>query len=112
MDSWAAQSKSNFQTRRGYGKGFTVWNRLSKLTDGNVDRGRINEDVKSGAFDLVILSDRVLDSNEQRPFVELVKRYVHRSKVVVLHGSDVPAGVLAYQNDHKFSDWIFEREMY
>ena len=73
MDSWAARSKSSFQLRVGYGKGFTIWNRLSKLSDGNIDRTHVYEDVRKKSFHLVFITDRVMRSSEQKQFVDHVR---------------------------------------
>ena len=112
MDSWAARSAENFQSRVGYGKGFTVWNRLSKLLDGNVDRHNIYERLRAGKFDLVILSDRLLRQPEQQTFVEHVRSFVPRDRIVILLGGDLPVGIDELRSFSAIASWLFEREIY
>ena len=112
MDSWAARSAENFKSRRGYGRGFTIWNRLGKLNEGNVERNRVYEDIAEGKFDFVILSDRLLYQPEQKKFVKHVQTFVPQNKTVVLLGGDFPAGLSELESISKFADWIFQREIY
>ena len=112
MDSWAATSFENFESRKGYGKGFTIWNRLSKQTEGNVDRSHVYEDITEGKFDFVILSDRLLHQPEQKKFVEHVQTFVPPNRTVVLLGGDLPAGLNELESYSNVADWIFQREIY
>ena len=111
MDSWAASSKSNLDTRKSYGRGFTVWNRLSKAIHGDIDRSNVYKDIEDDVFDVVFLTDRVLRSQEQRRFVDHVRLNVDRSKVVALLGDDSPADVVTLHQYHSLSSWILEREL-
>ena len=112
MDSWAASSFENFESRKGYGKGFTIWNRLSKQTEGNIDRSHVYEDITGGKFDFVILSDRLLHQPEQKKFVQHVQTFVPPNRTVVLLGGDSPAGLRELESYSTMSDWIFQREIY
>ena len=111
MDAWAASSLENFATRKGYGKGFTIWNRLSFSEYGQVDRTRIDDQLTSGAFDLVLLSDRCATSPEQKSFVDAVRKSIPSRKVVILFGGDVPVSAQTFTPFVDMADWFFAREI-
>ena len=111
MDSWAASSITNFDTRKRYGNGFTVWNRLSKTVDGDIDRSHVYDDIEAGVFDLIFITDRVLTLSLRQTFVEHVRTHTDRSKVVALIGTDEPVSIGILSNFHRISAWIFEREL-
>jgi len=111
MDAWAALSLENFATRKGYGKGFTIWNRLSFSEYGQVDRTRIDDQLTSGAFDLVLLSDRCATSPEEKSFVDAVRKSIPSRKVVILFGGDEPVSAQTFAPFVDMADWFFAREI-
>ena len=109
MDSWVAESEENFRSRQGYGKGFTLWNRLSKSVLGG-DRDTVLDDVRANRYDVVFLSYRMFGGS-QDSFLELVHENVPREKVVIFVGGDGPAPKSALEAYHRIGSWIFEREI-
>ena len=111
MDSWAARSEANYRTRQGYGKGFTVWNRLDQSLLENPGSEVVLSNIRSASYDVIFLSDRLFDSS-QRSFVEFVRAHTSREKVVIFSGGDQPANQNALEEYHKTAMWIFQREIY
>lgn len=109
MDSWVAESEENFRSRQGYGKGFTLWNRLSKSVLGG-DRDTVLDDVRANRYDVVFLSYRMFGGS-QDSFLELIQEHVPREKVVIFVGGDEPAPKSALEAYHGIGSWIFEREI-
>ena len=109
MDSWVAESEENFRSRQGYGKGFTLWNRLSKSVLGG-DRDTVLDDVRANRYDVVFLSYRMFGGS-QDSFLELIQKHVPREKVVIFVGGDEPAPKSALEAYHRIGSWIFEREI-
>jgi hypothetical protein len=109
MDSWVAESEENFRSRQGYGKGFTLWNRLSKSVLGG-DRDTVLDDVRANRYDVVFLSYRMFGGS-QDSFLELIQEHVPREKVVIFVGGDEPAPKSALEAYHRIGSWIFEREI-
>jgi hypothetical protein len=109
MDSWAAESEENFRSRQGYGKGFTIWNRLSQtLLGGN--RNTVLDHVRGNKYDVVFLSYRMF-GGPQNSFLDLIRENVPRERVVVFVGGDGPASKSALEEYHGIGLWIFEREI-
>ena len=109
MDAWAAQSEKNFLSRQGYGKGFTLWNRLSHTL--HVRRDAIVEDLRENRYDVVFLSYRMF-GGPQQGFIELIRQSVPPDKVVILVGGDQPASNTDLLEYGRIGSWIFEREIY
>ena len=109
MDSWAAESEENFRSRQGYGKGFTIWNRLSHTLLGG-GRDTILDDIRGDRFDVVFLSYRMF-GGPQNSFLDLVQENIPREKVVIFVGNDEPASKSDLEEYHGIGSWIFEREI-
>ena len=112
MDSWAAASQDNFATRRGYGKGFTLWNKLNFKDFGDVNRSNICQRTLDGSFDLVLLSDRFMAVHEESPeIVNCIRESVPKAKVIIIFGGDDPVTRSTFDRYLDLADWFFAREI-
>ena len=109
MDAWAAQSEKHFLSRQGYGKGYTVWNRLSHTL--HVRRDTVVDDVLENRYDVIFLSYRMF-GGPQEDFLEIIRQSVPPAKVVIFVGGDSPASNTDLEKYSQIGSWIFEREIY